>query len=133
MFWADQFNEDRICLLTMEGTVSRSDLANLAERLRGLAAQNVPQIVIDARRVDHWDYRGLGTTAEAVRSCGRGGTRVAFVTPSRYLRDIVAAAGLNGAFDFYDALELEGAPVKLELVEVPRPMEVRPLRRATGL
>jgi anti-anti-sigma regulatory factor len=108
MFWAVQSDERRICLLGLEGTLSSNDLVNLAKRLRGLAAQGVSRVVVDLRRTDHWDYRGLRCLAEAVEyRRGRGGV-TAFVTSSRYLRDIAAAAGVIEALDFYDDLELQG-------------------------
>jgi hypothetical protein len=31
----------------------------------------------------------------------------AFITPSRYLRDIASAAGVAERFDFYDEMQLE--------------------------
>lgn len=131
-FWAGQVNEHRICLLAMEGTVSRTDLLNLAMRLGGLAAQGVPHVVVDARGVGHWDFRGLAVVADAVVRCRLSGTRVSFVTPSRYLRDIAAAIGLAGAFEFFDELSLDDPPVALRLVEAPPPAEPQPLRRVAG-
>ncbi len=60
MFWAVPSDERRICLLGLEGSLSTHDLANLATRLRGLAAQGVLRVVVDLRNVDHWYFRGLG-------------------------------------------------------------------------
>jgi anti-anti-sigma regulatory factor len=125
MFWAVQSDERRICLLGLEGSLSSDDLVNLTERLRGLAVQGVLRVVIDLRRVDHWDFRGLRCLAEGVeyrRSCG-GVT--AFVSSSRYLRDIASVAGVLDRLDFYDDMCLEEgsdlrAPKVLELVEEPR-------------
>ena len=117
MFWAVQTDERRICLLGLEGSLSGSDLVNLAKRLRGLAAQGMLRVVVDLREVDHWDYRGLDCLAEAVaHRAGRGGV-TAFITPSRYLRDIASAAGVADRFDFYDEMQLEPderGPVRAE-------------------
>ena len=107
MFWAAQPEERRVCLLGLEGSLSGNDLANLAERLRGLAARGMIRVVVDLRAVDHWDFRGLRCLAEAVRFRREVGYLTAFVTPSRYLRDIAAAAGVLEQLDWYDALELE--------------------------
>jgi len=108
MFWADQSDERRVCLLGLEGSLSGNDLANLAERLRGLAAQGALRVVVDLRRVVHWDYRGLRCLAETVDYRSRSGAVTAFITPDRYLRDIATAAGVAEVFDFYDDLRLEG-------------------------
>ena len=107
MFWAVQTDERRICLLDLEGGLSSSDLAELARRLRALAAQGVSRVVVDLRRVDHWDFRGLRSVAEAVEHRRRRGGVTAFISPSRYLRDIAAAAGVLETLDMYDALDLE--------------------------
>ena len=87
MFWADQSDDRRICLLGLEGSLSSRDLVNLAERLRGLAAQGMLRVVIDLRQVDHWDFRGLRCLAEAVEYRRRMGGITAFVSPDRYLFD----------------------------------------------
>ena len=107
MFWAGQSDERRICLLGLEGSLSSDDLANLAGRLRGLAAQGVFRVVVDLRSVDHWDYRGLRCLAEAVEYRRERGGFTGFVTPSRYLRNIAIAAGVDDLLDFYDELQLE--------------------------
>lgn len=113
MFWAAQPDERRICLLGLEGSLSGDDLANLAERLRGLSARGMVRVVVDLRSVDHWDFRGLRCLADAARFRREAGFATAFVTPSRYLRDIAVAAGVLEELDWYDALELdetEGRP-----------------------
>lgn len=107
MFRADRSEEGRICLLGLEGSLSSSDLVNLSERLRGLAARGVLRVVVDLRGVDHWDFRGLRCLAEAVDYRRRTGCITVFVTPSRYLRSIAVAAGVQEHFDFYDDLRLE--------------------------
>jgi anti-anti-sigma regulatory factor len=107
MFRAGQSDDDRICLLGMEGSLSSADLVNLAERLGGLAARGVLRVVVDLRQVDHWDFRGLKCLAQAVERRQDLGGLTAFITPSVYLRDIAAAAGVLDALDFYDALSLE--------------------------
>jgi anti-anti-sigma regulatory factor len=107
MFWAAQPDERRICLLGVEGSLSGDDLANLAERLRGLAARGMSRVVVDLRAVEHWDFRGLRCLAEAVRYRNEAGCVTAFITPSRYLRDIAAAAGVLEDLDLYDELQLE--------------------------
>jgi len=107
MFWAVQSDERRICLLGLEGSLNGDDLANLAGRLRGLAVQGVLRVVVDLRDVSHWDYRGLRCLAEAVQwRRDRGGITV-FITPSRYLRDIAAAAGVHDELEFFDDLRME--------------------------
>ena len=131
MFWAGQSDDRRICLLGMEGSLSSSDLVNLAERLRGLAAQSVWRVVIDLRRVNHWDFRGLKCLAEAVEYRASLGAVTVFVSPSRYLRDIATAAGVLDQLDFYDEVQFG------TLAEpVPEPMvaglEEVPLRRVAG-
>ena len=95
MFWADQFDEGRICLLTLEGRLSRDNLENLAERLRGLAARGMDQVVVDAKGVEHWDFRGLQGLADAVALRRRYGFGTAFITPNPYLKDIARAAGID--------------------------------------
>jgi|GEM_PF-2419005 anti-anti-sigma regulatory factor len=108
MFWAVQSDERRICLLGLEGGLTSSDLTELAKRLRALAAQGVSRVVVDLRRVEHWDFRGLKSLADAVEHRRYRGGVTAFITPSRYLRDIAAAAGVLDKLDLYDALDLEG-------------------------
>ena len=108
MFWADQFDEDRVCLLAPEGRLSRSDLINLADRLRGLAARGVSQVVVDTRGVEHWDFRGLGFLADAADHRRRIGISTAFITPNPYLRDIAAVAGVSGRLEFYDDVRWTG-------------------------
>lgn len=131
MFWAGQSDDRRICLLGMEGSLSSRELVNLAERLRGLAAQGVLRVVIDLRRVHHWDFRGLRCLAEAVDHRRNQGGITAFVSPSRYLRDIAAAADVLDSFDFYDDLQLgvvaEAIPGLRETES-----ETGTLRRASG-
>ena len=130
MFWAGQSDERRICLLGLEGSLSSSDLVNLAGRLRGLAAQNVWRVVVDLRRVNHWDFRALKCLAEAVEYRESLGGVTAFISPSRYLREIATAAGVLEQFDFYDDLQLGvvAEPVPRSR-EVP---EVIPMRRVSG-
>lgn len=108
MFWAVQSDERRICLLGLEGGLTSGDLTELAKRLRALAAQGVSRVVVDLRRVEHWDFRGLKSLADAVEHRRYRGGVTAFITPSRYLRDIAAAAGVLDKLDLYDALDLEG-------------------------
>jgi anti-anti-sigma regulatory factor len=108
MFWAVQSDERRICLLGLEGGLTSGDLSELAKRLRALAAQGVSRVVVDLRRVEHWDFRGLKSLADAVEHRRYRGGVTAFITPSRYLRDIAAAAGVLDKLDLYDALDLEG-------------------------
>jgi len=108
MFWADQFDEDRVCLLAPEGRLSRADLINLGDRLRGLAARGVFQVVVDTRAVEHWDFRGLTSVADAVDHRRRSGASTAFITPNSYLRDIAAAAGVSGRLEFYDDVRWTG-------------------------
>ena len=132
MFWAGQSDERRICLLGLEGSLSSNHLVNLTERLRGLAVQGVLRVVVDLRRVTHWDYRGLQCLAEAVEYRNRLGGVTAFVSPSRYLRDIAAAAGVLDHLDFYDELHM-GTVAE----PIPHPREAIPvgdaeLRRASG-
>ena len=128
MFWAVQTDERRICLLGLEGSLASSDLVQLAERLRALAAQGMSRVVVDLRRVDHWDFRGLRALAEAVEHRRRRGGATAFITPNRYLRDIAAAAGVHDRFDFYDGLNLEGGPDPREGADPGPP----PFRRVAG-
>jgi anti-anti-sigma regulatory factor len=126
MFWAVQSDERRICLLGLEGSLSGDDLANLAGRLRGLAVQGVLRVVVDLRDVIHWDYRGLRCLAEAVQwRRDRGGLTV-FVTPSRYLRDIAAAAGVHERLEFYDDLRMEeGSTLRIGSLPAPEAEEIR--------
>ena len=116
----------------MEGSLSSRDLVNLAERLRGLAAQGVWRVVVDLRPVNHWDFKGLKCLAEAVEYRTSLGAVTAFVSPSRYLRDIAAAAGVLEQLDFYDDVQL-GAVAE----PVPRPREAEleevPPRRVSGV
>ena len=121
MFWADQFAEERISLLALEGRLSGSDLVNLSDRLRGLAAQGVFEAVVDLREVEHWDYRGLTGLAEAVRFRRRYGASTAFITPDPYLRDIAHAVGVGEDFDFFDDLLLTEAPRPFTVIE---PLEI---------
>ena len=129
MFWADRFDDGRILLLTLEGRLSREDLVDLSDRLRGLAAQGMFQVVVDVRDVEHWDFRGLQVLAEAVEVRRRHGAATAFITPSTYLRDIAKAAGVFERLDFYDALRLNEG-VELSVVDVPRAAEEEALREA---
>ena len=129
MFWAVQTDERRICLLGLEGGLSSSDLVQLAERLRALAAQGMSRVVVDLRRVDHWDFRGLRSLADAGEHRRTRGGVTAFITPSRYLRDIAVAAGVLERLDFYDALDLEGDSGSGEGVINPR---IDSFRRAAG-
>lgn len=132
MFWAVQSDERRICLLGLEGSLSSDDLVDLTERLRGLAAQGVLRVVVDLRGVDHWDFRGLRCLAEGVEYRRNRGGVTAFVSPSRYLRDIATVAGVHDRLDFYDDIRLEDSDGRLgssqtsEFVEEPR------LHRAVG-
>lgn len=127
MFWADQSDDRRVCLLGLEGSLSGNDLANLAERLRGLAAQGALRVVVDLRAVVHWDYRGLRCLAETVEYRNRNGAVTAFITPDRYLKDIATAAGVAEIFDFYDDLRLDGGAPRMDIGEDPGEV---PLRRA---
>jgi anti-anti-sigma regulatory factor len=111
MFWAVQSDERRICLLGLEGSLNGDDLANLAGRLRGLAAQGVLRVVVDLRNVTHWDYRGLRCLSEAVRWRRERGGITVFVTPSRYLRDIAVVGGVHDDLEFFDDLQLEEGSV----------------------
>ncbi len=131
MFWAGQSEEGRICLLGMEGSLSSTDLVNLSDRLRGLAAQGMLRVVVDLREVQHWDFRGLRCLAEAVETRRRLGGLTAFITPNQYLRDIAAAAGVLEQFDFYDALRLESADEPPEAV-ADDGSGLGPLFRASG-
>jgi anti-anti-sigma regulatory factor len=131
MFWADRFDDGRILLLTLEGRLSRNDLIDLSDRLRGLAAQGMFQVVVDVRDVDHWDFRGLQVLAEAVEFRRRHGAATAFITPSTYLKDIAKAAGVFERLDFYDALRLNGG-VELSVIDVTVATEEEALREAGG-
>jgi anti-anti-sigma regulatory factor len=107
MLRTDRSDEGRICLLGLEGSLTSSDLVNLAERLRGLAARGMLRVVVDLRQVDHWDFRGLKCLVEAVEYRRRTGGVTAFITPNRYLRDIAAAVGAADRLEFYDELRVE--------------------------
>ena len=131
MFWAGQSEEGRICLLGMEGSLSSTDLVNLADRLRGLAAQGMVRVVVDLRNVDHWDFRGLACLADAVEYRRSLGGLTAFITPSPYLRDIASAAGVIDQFDFYDALRLEESEAGWGARPTAEP-EFGPLFHASG-
>ena len=133
MFRADRSEEARICLLDMEGSLSSSDLVNLSERLRGLAARGVLRVVVDLRRVEHWDYRGLRCLADAVEYRRMSGGVTAFITPSAYLRSIAAAAGAHDGLDFYDDLKVEEEVQKVQLAVVELEPKSEGLRRASGL
>jgi anti-anti-sigma regulatory factor len=133
MLRVDRSDEGRICLLSLEGNLGSSDLVNLAERLRGLAARGVLRVVVDLRRVEHWDYRGLASLAEAVDYRRSAGAVTAFIAPRGYLRDIAAAANVLDRLDLYDdlRLETEAETIPLKVVELV-PQEAG-LRRASGL
>lgn len=133
MFRADRSEEARICLLDMEGSLSSSALVNLSERLRGLAARGVLRVVVDLRRVDHWDYRGLACLADAARHRRAAGGVTAFITPSAYLRSIAAAAGVHEELDFYDDLSVEEEVQKVQLSVVELAPGAEGFRRASGL
>ena len=132
MLWADQPDDGRICLLGMEGNLSGSDLANLAGRLRGLAARGVFRVVVDLTSVEHWDFRGLKCLAEAVEFRRKSGGLTAFISPSPYLRHIAAAAGVLESFDFYDALRVEERLENEPITVGRRSLEVWKLPRASG-
>ncbi len=133
MFRADRSEEARICLLDMEGSLSSSDLVNLSERLRGLAARGVLRVVVDLRQVDHWDYRGLHCLADAAQYRRASGGVTAFITPSAYLRSIAAAAGVQDDLDFYDDLQVEEEVKKVQLAVVELTPGSEDLLRASGL
>jgi anti-anti-sigma regulatory factor len=133
MFRADRSAEARICLLDLEGSLSSSDLVNLSERLRGLAARGVLRVVVDLRQVDHWDYRGLHCLAEAVSYRRNAGGVTAFITPSRYLRSIAGAAGVHDDLDFYDDLKVEEEVQRVQLAVVELKSEPEDFRQASGL
>lgn len=133
MFRADRSEEGRISLLGLEGSLSSSDLVNLSERLRGLTARGVLRVVVDLRGVDHWDFRGLSCLAEAVDYRRRSGCVTVFVTPSRYLRSIAVAAGVQEHFDFYDDLQLQDDVQAVPWKVVDSGTEARSIRHASGL
>jgi len=130
MLRTDRPDEGRICLLGLEGSLASSDLVNLAERLRGLAARGMLRVVVDLREVDHWDFRGLRCLAEAVDFRRRTGGVTAFITPSRYLRDIAVAAGAADRLDFYDELVVQNEVETYPLVLHEPVDEGTELRRA---
>jgi hypothetical protein len=68
-------------------------------------------VVVDLRRVETWDVRGLHGLAEAVDHRRRQGGITAFIAADPGLKDLAAAAGVLERLDFYDALRLEGAPL----------------------
>ncbi len=130
MLRTDRSNEGRICLLGLEGSLTSSDLVNLAGRLRGLTARGMLRVVVDLRDVDHWDFRGLKCLAEAVDHRRRAGCATAFITPDRYLRDIAAAVGVADRLDFYDELRVESEVDTLPLVLTEPVGGVAELKRA---
>src|SRR5262249_32960690 len=117
MFWAVQSDERRICLLGLEGGLTSGDLSELAKRLRALAAQGVSRVVVDLRRVELGVSRGLNPRGGGGEPRRHRGGVTAFITPSRYLRDIAAAAGVLDKLDLYDALDLEGKTAEPAFVE----------------
>ena len=110
MAWAARFRDERVALLTLEGRINRTDLSNLAARLSGIAARGMQDIVVDARGVEHWDFRGLPALADAMEDCKRRGSTVAVVTPNPYLHDIAKAVGVYERLNVYDDLDLTGEP-----------------------
>ncbi len=129
MLRTDRSDEGRVCLLGLEGSLGSSDLVNLAERLRGLAARGMLRVVVDLRGVDHWDFRGLNCLADAVDYRRRLGGVTAFISPSRYLHSIAVAAGVRDRLDIYDDLRIESEVETLPL-RVVEPAEAAELRRA---
>lgn len=133
MLRVDRSDEGRVCLLSLEGNLGSADLVNLAERLRGLAARGMLRVVVDLRQVEHWDYRGLASLAEAVEFRRRCGAATAFVLPRGYLRDVAAAANVLDRLDVYDDLRLEAEAETLPLKVVELVPRDAGLRRASGL
>jgi anti-anti-sigma regulatory factor len=132
MLWADQPDDGRICLLGLEGSLSGTDVANLAGRLRGLAARGVFRVVVDLTRVDHWDFRGLKCLADAVDFRRQAGGLTAFISPDPYLRHIAAVAGVLERLDFYDALRVEERLESEPITVGRKSLEVWKLPRASG-
>ncbi len=133
MLRTDRSDEGRVCLLGLEGSLSSADLVNLAARLRGLAARGMLRVVVDLRGVDHWDFRGLRALSDAVEFRRRSGAVTAFITPSRYLRDIAVAAGVGDLLDFYDELRVESEVEAFPLMVVSAEPEVLEFKQASGL
>jgi anti-anti-sigma regulatory factor len=132
MLWADQPDDGRIRLLGLEGSLSGTDLANLAGRLRGLAARGVFRVVVDLTRVDHWDFRGLRCLADAVEVRRRAGGLTAFICPNPYLRHIAAVAGVLDRLDVYDGLRLDEQLEHEPIAVGRRSLEIWKFPRASG-
>ena len=105
MFRADRSEEGRICLLGLEGSLSSSDLVNLSERLRGLAARGVLRVVVDLRAVRYASAQALGVLVTFLVELRRRGGDLALLGCPGHLRELFALCGLDEIFQFLEPPE----------------------------
>ncbi len=85
----------RRAVLPLHGEIGRVEVEQLTRRSLALAAQGRPCLVLDLRRVTHWDYRHLAPLWRLAQKLRAHGGDLRLAAANHYLSTILAFVGLT--------------------------------------
>jgi anti-anti-sigma factor len=96
----------RRAVLPLQGEIGRVEVEQLTRRSLALAAQGRPCLVLDLRRVTHWDYRHLAPLWRLAQKLRADGGDLRLAAANRYLRTILEFVGLTELLATHDSSAL---------------------------
>jgi anti-anti-sigma factor len=93
----------RRAVLPLRGEIGAGEVEELAQRALSLAATGRPCLVLDLRRVTHWDYRHLPALWRLALELRARGGDLRLAAPSRYLSKILQFAGMSELLATHDS------------------------------
>ena len=93
----------RVTILDLEGSVTVCDGRDeLRRETRRLIASGRPHLLLDLSRVRYVDSCGLGEMVAAQLAARRAGGRVALLSPTPNVREVLGVTRLGQVFDIYE-------------------------------
>ena len=93
----------RRAVVPLRGEIGLAEGEQLERRSLALAAQGRPCLVLDLRRVTHWDYRHLPALWRLAQRLRARGGDLRLAAPNRYLAKILEFAGLSDLLATHDS------------------------------
>jgi anti-anti-sigma factor len=93
----------RRAVLPLQGEIGRAEVEQLTRRSLALAAQGRPCLVLDLRRVTHWDYRHLAPLWRLAQKLRASGGDLRLAAANRYLSTILEFVGLTELLATHDS------------------------------
>jgi anti-sigma B factor antagonist len=93
----------RVTILDLEGGITfGGGTADLRQQTRRLIAEGRTDILLNLAGVRYVDSSGLGEMVAAQTAARRVGGRVAVLSPSANVRELLKVTALTGVFDIYE-------------------------------